>query len=308
MADAIRGMYIRKPYTLGQKTIPIHTLEPKEPKITVSQNGYDVSRSVPTVGKRKQKGNVANSSQPHLLTSIGGCLMIHIPGSNAGTHVLAHLDPAIDNATALYRAMSHLIHEGIIDHPNGQASILTTPISSGGSVVDAFLTLRAMGFHPEVTQSIPLGGVAGINNEGQPVRFDFSDRSEYADLVKEVGVKRRNIGPAIKDRRLVYDNDNRFRAGFPSFEIYPKVPAFVYTEGSKSQPGAYGFNIPLDFELNEDKLHRVAGVRVERKQSEHGPYIHVGANEPAGQLQPKTIDKVQKVFYAIARQLAKRHP
>lgn len=233
--------------------------------------------------------------------------MIHFPGSQEGVNVLAHLDPHIDHATALYRAMSHLVHEGIIDKPIGnRASIMTTPITSSGAVERAVLTLHAMGIQPEVTRCIPFGGVAGINNEGQPVRFEFSEMSDYNDLVKVVGQKRRYIGQARENRRLVYDNDNRFRAGFPSFEIYPNVPGLVYREGSKTQPGAYGFNIPLDFELDEAKLPRVAGVKLERKESEHGSYVHVGSSEQNGQLQPETIKKVQKMFYAVARQIAEQ--
>ncbi|MDP2717744.1 MAG: hypothetical protein Q8P02_03295, partial [Candidatus Micrarchaeota archaeon] len=114
--------------------------------------------------------------------------MIHLPGSQEGVHVLAHLDPHIDHATALYRVMSHLVQEGIIDHPNGNcASIMTSPITSSGAVERAALTLHAMGIQPEVIRCIPFGGVAGINNEGQPVRFEFSDRSDYNELVKVVG-------------------------------------------------------------------------------------------------------------------------
>src|SRR3989338_1450282 len=144
MLNFLRGLFRPKPYETQRQTLDVNTLESNSPKLIVSQNGYGVSRPKAEGGKKRaestKRAGRADSTPPHLLTSIGGCLMIHFPGTQKGVNVLAHLDPHIDNLTALYRAMSHLVNAGILDHPRGsKASIMATPATVPNAIERAAL-------------------------------------------------------------------------------------------------------------------------------------------------------------------------
>ncbi|MBI5036505.1 hypothetical protein HZC09_04125 [Candidatus Micrarchaeota archaeon] len=92
----------------------------------------------------------------------------------------------------------------------------------------------------------------------------------------------------------------------------PQNPFKLWSELKKAtanKTGEYAFNIPLekDFDLDESRIEREAGVEVKRMKCKQGEYLHIGATEKTGELKPKTVQKVQNVFFSVARQIAEHH-
>ncbi len=190
-----------------------------------------------------------------------------------------------------------------------------------------------MGFNPTVSRSIAVHGFSGVNSDGRLARINTTDDPRIVEANLSYG---RDLltrtGSASAKRTLLYNNEGRFLPGL-AFEIYPKVPAFVHYDAPKrndfikgkapqnpfkllaefkrkkerGRPGEYAFNIPLDFDYDESKVHQEAGVEVTRMKCKQGEYLHIGATEKTGELKQSTIKKVQKVFFSVAKQIAEHH-
>ncbi len=294
-------------FPIEKRGLEKHDLPGSAAAIPITQNGYGVSiREGRTAGKKK--GRASKCDAAHLITSASTCHLVNLSSPESRVDVLAHLDTGMDNVTSLYRAMSHLIHSGVIENPRfSQSAILTHRLVDLDAVERTFLTLHALGCRPTVRQGLPAFGYAGVKKDGGLAQFSQISVAAYT-RVPRICTERSltYMRKAAERRALIFDNDEKFHDKEPSFEIYPGVPALTYNSGeTKGQIGEYGVNIPLDFKFDQTAVPIGKGVELKVKKAEGGSYIHLHAKENDGPLKASTIEQVQTSFYAIARQIAK---
>lgn len=298
-------------FPIEKRSLEKHDLPGSATAMPITQNGYGVSvRENQTKEKNggKKKSKTSKGNAAHLITAASTCHLVNLSQPESGVDVLAHLDSGMDNVTSLYRAMSHLIHTGVIENPRfAHTSILTHRLADLNAVERTFLTLHALGCRPEVRQGLPAIGYAGVKKEGGLAQFSFSSVTAFTRVPRIC--KERSftyMRKAAERRALLFDNDEKFHDKEPSFEIYPGIPALTFNSGEqKGHRGEYGLNIPLDFKFDQAAVPISPAVEMKIRKAEGGNYIQLHAKEDDGPLKASTIEEVQKAFYAIARQIVR---